>query len=84
MTVKDLVSKIHYNGNHPFIFVIEDRRYNYYDVVSDFILLQKEIQKIYIEGELHVLNDMDIVADDVEQVIYPSSSHYYLIKIILK
>lgn len=84
MRVKDLVSKIIYDGNHPFVFVIENKRYNYYELIGDSILLEKEIQKIYLEGELHVLNDMDIVADDVKEIIYPSSSHYYLIKIKLK
>ena len=87
MNVKDLVDKLYFDGSKPFIFVINNVSYNYYEVVSNPTLLNLPINKIEIEGNLYELTEKDIIkmnGNNVDDILIPDNAHYYLIKIKIK
>jgi|694.fasta_scaffold03111_11 hypothetical protein len=90
MNVKDLIDKVYYDGNNPLLFVINNRKYGFYEVVNNKNLLQIEVNKIKIESQLHMLssddavivNKDDIIGENLD-VLLPANSHYYMIVITI-
>ena len=85
MNVKDIITKIDYDSNKPFIFLINKQTYTYYEVISSKELLDVKVNKINIEGKMHELNSEDIITyGEVEDLIVPYNAHYYLVVIEIK
>jgi hypothetical protein len=87
MNVKDLVEKLYFDASKPFIFLIDNTSYTYYEVVSSPDLLKLSINKIEIEGNLYELTEKDIIkmnGSNVDDILIPDNAHYYLIKIKIK
>ena len=72
------------------LFVINNRKYGFYEVVNNKNLLQIEVNKIKIESQLHMLssddavivNKDDIIGENLD-VLLPANSHYYMIVITI-
>jgi hypothetical protein len=87
VNVKELIDKLYFDASKPFVFVINNIAYSYFEVISDSILLNKDINKIEIEGNLYELTEKDIIkfnGNNIDDILIPDNAHYYLIKIKIK
>jgi len=91
MNVKDLINILDQTNVVDIIFIINKQSYSYYQVYTNNNLMNVEINKIKIQGQVTELNSNDIVKvitknyikeKDIELVV-PNSSHYYLITITI-